>query len=1099
MNTSRAKHVSFFFTTLVTIVFFSAMSGCPSVDPNTGSGSARCGDGTVDPGEQCDPPNGTTCNDNCRLTGSGECGNGIVEAGEQCELPNGITCDNTCALIIPAGCGNDIIDDGEECEPPNTTHCDVGCRLIGSPVCGNRTVETGEECEPPNTTNCDANCQLVEPAECGNGVVEEDEQCEPPGTLACDEFCQITSTQSTEVMTKLNDDFAEEWSDFSPPLDNQEAAPEKDENGNDIPSDLSEQILDVEMITDEVDDKGTPDDKTDDEAIVELFEDVTYVCTETKYNITQNPSKMVMYAADDQVMWPGALLQGGPLRSGQLKALPITQRTPINVVISALNTDNNYQTVVNPSFATVTQARGEMINQALGENLPTPSSIQFEIRTLSSQEEFALKAGISGKHFGFSASAGFSKNSKSSMNTVAANFIQKMFTVTVEPPEFPSAFFSGDFTPEKLQQQIDLNNIGPDNIPVYMASVVYGRMMMFTMRSSASKKEMTATIKAAYNGIGSSVALSLSAKQKKILQTSEIKFVAIGGDSENALAAIRSGNWNDYFTKTALISTAAPLSYVIKNLTDNEVATVSETASYTLKECTASPRGLFKFIPEVTDKAPIDVPFNTLMGDFDGDGKEDILRNHLISGSNQIYVSLSKGDGSFTNTILMDYEVNEVVIKPASGWLSFDTVIGDLNGDGRDDIIWNRTRDDENIIYVGISNGDGTFDFLPRQEHPVTSLAGCDDDVELAWGGFDTVVVGDLNGDGNDDLIWNLRSSCNIIYYATSLADENTHAFTGFYYLQDGETVPQESHIFIGGDWHDYTLLLGDIDGNGTDDLLWNALSRLGTEGSQNEVHIATTSPDPVVPGKVTINVPANSLVLDDQPTGTDSNCHECDCYNIIRSKTFNWAEFEAFVDDVDGDSRDDLIFVRRSTGGWHVGWAYVGYFEDGLKLRGLPDNDPVNTDNHFQKDLWRTSFTMKEGEYHLRVGDINGDGRADIVGNFADPAENETWVLLGNPDNTQLDDFTPFDTTYTDCLKSLGTTCPCNTGTDAEKEECNSAHVECASRVQQHPATEVFSWSPYGKFFLGDVNGDDKDDMIFANTEKNTSVYSVIAKSRPD
>ena len=63
-----------------------------------------CGNGTVEAaaGEQCDPPNGTTCDSTCR-TIAVVCGNGIVQAGEQCDPPNGTTCSLTCQTITGTG------------------------------------------------------------------------------------------------------------------------------------------------------------------------------------------------------------------------------------------------------------------------------------------------------------------------------------------------------------------------------------------------------------------------------------------------------------------------------------------------------------------------------------------------------------------------------------------------------------------------------------------------------------------------------------------------------------------------------------------------------------------------------------------------------------------------------------------------------------------------------------------------------------------------------------------------------------------------------------------------------------------------------------
>lgn len=72
----------------------------------TGSCAAStCGDGCVDPNksEQCDPPNGTTCDPTCKL--AAVCGNGVLEAGEQCDDGNTANldgCDKSCKYEVVA-------------------------------------------------------------------------------------------------------------------------------------------------------------------------------------------------------------------------------------------------------------------------------------------------------------------------------------------------------------------------------------------------------------------------------------------------------------------------------------------------------------------------------------------------------------------------------------------------------------------------------------------------------------------------------------------------------------------------------------------------------------------------------------------------------------------------------------------------------------------------------------------------------------------------------------------------------------------------------------------------------------------------------------
>src|SRR5690606_7838147 len=63
-----------------------------------------CGDGTVDPGEQCDDNNNTNgdgCSSTCQIEISDTCGDGTIDTGEQCDdgnVNNGDGCNNSCQV-----------------------------------------------------------------------------------------------------------------------------------------------------------------------------------------------------------------------------------------------------------------------------------------------------------------------------------------------------------------------------------------------------------------------------------------------------------------------------------------------------------------------------------------------------------------------------------------------------------------------------------------------------------------------------------------------------------------------------------------------------------------------------------------------------------------------------------------------------------------------------------------------------------------------------------------------------------------------------------------------------------------------------------------
>jgi cysteine-rich repeat protein len=85
-----------------------------------------CGNGIVDPGEECDDGNDIDtdeCRNDCTLP---HCGDGIVDPGEMCDDGNDNNfdeCRNDCTY---PECGDGILDPGEECDDGNTIDND-GC------------------------------------------------------------------------------------------------------------------------------------------------------------------------------------------------------------------------------------------------------------------------------------------------------------------------------------------------------------------------------------------------------------------------------------------------------------------------------------------------------------------------------------------------------------------------------------------------------------------------------------------------------------------------------------------------------------------------------------------------------------------------------------------------------------------------------------------------------------------------------------------------------------------------------------------------------------------------------------------------------------
>ena len=117
-------------------------------------------------------------------------------------------------------------------------------------------------------------------------------------------------------------------------------------------------------------------------------------------------------------------------------------------------------------------------------------------------------------------------------------------------------------------------------------------------------------------------------------------------------------------------------------------------------------------------------PDSVAVGDFNGDGKQDLVVAN--AGAGNVSILLGKGNGTFQSPV-----------SYAAGQGPFAQVaVGDLNGDGKLDVVVSNFG--SNNVSVLLGNGDGTFRAATQYSvgrHP------------------SSVAVADVNGDGKLDLI----------------------------------------------------------------------------------------------------------------------------------------------------------------------------------------------------------------------------------------------------------------------------------------------------------------------------------------------------------
>lgn len=310
-----------------------------------------------------------------------------------------------------------------------------------------------------------------------------------------------------------------------------------------------------------------------------------YSCTTTPYSITSTPDKVVTLDPDANILWLGAVLQGDGYKDGigSLQEWAVRERAPLTVSIDLLDGDNT-RTILEPDLASVNQAVGELVAKADWDGHKGGSSVSFSEETQYSIKQAMLKLGISAGYASVSVKASLSASRTAAEKTINAYFVQKMFTASVVLPSLPAGLFSSAFTPARLQEEQDRGNVGPNNLPVYIANIVYGRILMFSFTSTANITDIRAALSASFSSIAGA---SIAGRYLNILNNAKISVVTIGGEGKNATALIQSGQLKDYFNEDAALTSARPISYTIRNVGDNSIAKVTETTDYDLKECTA--------------------------------------------------------------------------------------------------------------------------------------------------------------------------------------------------------------------------------------------------------------------------------------------------------------------------------------------------------------------------------------------------------------------------------------------------------------------------------------------------------------------------------
>ena len=364
------------------------------------------------------------------------------------------------------------------------------------------------------------------------------------------------------------------------------------------------------------------------------------------------------------------------------------------------------------------------------------------------------------------------------------------------------------------------------------------------------------------------------------------------------------------------------------------------------------------------------------VGDLNGDGKPDIVTNGCFaSNCGNVAVLLGNGDGTF-----------QAAMTYGTGGAS-SVAIGDLNGDGKPDLA---VINNGGGLEVLLGNGDGTF-----QE-------------TFSVGGFVafSVAVADVNGDGKPDLV-----TANPCITSTNGCLSGAVGVL----LGNGDGTFQNATIYSSGGVYAHSVVVVDVNGDGKADVVVGNTYTLNGPGSNAAVLFGNgdgTFQSPVsygsgpgnapsvVPGDVNGDGIIDLLVVADAVDSNDDGAVNV-LLGIGGGKFASGATYvpagygsnALLVADLNGDGNPDLVY------GNHL-------FSDACCFTSGVGVSLGNADGTFQPGVSYSSLGYSPDYTAVEVADVNGDGKPDIL--VANQCFEQTFcyhssiaVLLGNGDGT--------------------------------------------------------------------------------------------------
>lgn len=329
-------------------------------------------------------------------------------------------------------------------------------------------------------------------------------------------------------------------------------------------------------------------------------EDSTLECTTKTFKGAPGFNEMFTLDPTTDVIYPGALLKGETIPTGEYQRIS-GDRAPITISASLQNIANVKVDIEDPDkLSNIRQGIADLLNQEV--NGATAAAINLEIAEVHSAEHLEASVGVNYRGVGKKVSNTLDFSSSTYKNTFVLKFIQRYYTLDVDTPgKSPSDLF------------VDLpdTNLFGSTSPVYVSSVQYGRMVLYTVESNFSITD----VKNAFDASVGSTDGEIDIEYQNIINSSSIQALIIGGSGDGAVQAINGpGEVYNFIAEGGNYSKdspGAPLAYKLNYVKDGfPVAKVVLATEYQIRDCDLAYPEYQVTIDKITGTQPSDTEVN---------------------------------------------------------------------------------------------------------------------------------------------------------------------------------------------------------------------------------------------------------------------------------------------------------------------------------------------------------------------------------------------------------------------------------------------------------------------------------------------------------